>query len=247
MKKLIKTIPVLPMGMYFLAFFGLSLVACDEEESLPFTASSLKVFHGAVDAPPVHVNYDGRDIPFLGATTISFGSNQKFTIPSGIDQEIRIVNSEDTLSQLLSTRVSLPVGGIGTLFLIGEGENVEGLYLNDDILTFTDSLVGVRFINLSPDSSPVSVGITEGDDNLADELAYRETSGYLALPATEADGSYTFEFKDADGNVIGSITLNPLPGFGVKPLFKNQTYALVGLANDGTGASSLSVKQINNY
>lgn len=228
-----------------LLFITSYLTACDDDDNL-LLPGSVKVVHAAVDFPPVYINYVGRDITFRNNSILSYRSSRRYTIPTGIDRDIRIVNAEDTLSQLLNQTVNLGAGDIQTLFLAGQGENTEILLVEDDVLVLKDSLVGVRFINLSPDSGPVSIGVAGEDADLARDLAFKDASVFNAVGATIADGVYQFEFKDANDNVIAMTTMDPLPRRN-KPLFKNLTFALIGLVNDGQGGSTLSVIQINNF
>ena len=221
--------------------------SCDEEELTNTTTSSLKVVHAVPDAPSVHVNYFGRDITFLNNPVLSFGTNGRYTLPAGTEREIKIINSEDTLSQILTTSVLLPAGGMGTLFLTGQSENIEALFLEDDILSITDSLVGVRFVNLSPDIGSISVGVAGEETNIINGLNYKDASAYNELIATSSTGVYSFEFKDSNENIVATTFLNPIPPFGTKPLFKNMTFALIGLADNGNGSSSVSVRTINNF
>ena len=112
----------------------------------------------------------------------------------------------------------------------------------------TDSLIGVRFLNLSPDSNPVSVTVVGQDgEQLASDLSYLDDSGYLELAATQDIGMYTFEFSDVDDNVLATTALEVIPGRGTKAVFQSQTFALIGRSDDGNGGNSLEVLRINHY
>jgi len=223
------------------------VLSCEDDNRFPNLATSLKVFHAAVDAPAVHVDYFNTDIAFATNPILAFGSSTRLTLPPEEQREILFISAEDTLSQLLSTTVSLPRGEIGTLFLAGQGENIEGLFLEDNIPVLTDSLVGVRFINLSPDSGPISVNLTGEAGNLSSGLNFKDASGYQELTATSDIASYSFEFKDLDGNVIATSSVALFPFFQQPLVRRNLTLALIGLADDGSGGSSLAISRINNY
>ena len=230
-----------------LSIINILFSSCEEEEPTGLTATSLKVFHGAVDGPKVHINYFGRPITFFANPTLAYMSYERYTLPADTEREISIINAEDTLSQILSTSVSLSAGKSATLFLTGRDQSLDAWFLPDDFVALTDSLVGVRFINLSPDSDLVSVSVAGETSNLVEGLTFKYASEYIPLSATVEDGSYSFEFKDDEGNVLASSTLDPLPAFGIQPLFKNLTLVLVGLTGDGSGGNSLSVRQINHF
>lgn len=230
-----------------LVLAGTLLLGCGDEQTMPFTAASLKVVHAAVDAAPVHVNYFGREVAFLTNPPISYTSGDNFTLPAGVARDIIIVNSEDTLSQMFATSVTLQEGDMATLFLVGQEDQLEGVFLEEQLPILTDSLTGVRFINLSPDSDPVSVTISGQSQEIAGNLAYRDDSGYVELDASRNAGIYTFEFRDSNDVMIATASLDPLPGTGTKPLFHYQSFALLGLSDDGNGGNTLEVIQVNNY
>ena len=232
---------------FFLLLTSALYIGCEDEDNLPFTAASLKVVHVAVNAPDVHINYFGRDMTFFNNPTLSYSQDERFTLPPGISREVKIVSAEDTLAQLLSTAITLEAGDIGTLFLLGQGGEMQGMFFNESLPALSDSLTGVRFINLSPDSGPVSVTLSGQDGNLASDLSYPDDSGYLELEARRQVGTYVFEFRDGDDNIIGTASLEVIPERGTNAVFKYHTFALTGLSNDGNGGNSLSVQRINYY
>ena len=213
--------------------------ACGEENNV-FLPGSLKVMHSAVEVPDLHVNYFGEDIVFGTNPSISFGEYIRLTLPSNIQRDILFVSTQDTLTQVHQEVVELQPGEIYTLFLVGSGNNLEGLLVQDEPLILTDSLWGVRVVNLSPDSGPVSIEITGQDNPLSNDLAFKTFSDFNALSANAATGAFTFEFKDGNGEVLTDINIDPLTNGLV---FKNTTLALTGKTEDG----SLSVRRIDSF
>ncbi|UII80284.1 DUF4397 domain-containing protein [Flagellimonas sp. CMM7] len=230
-----------------LLLFSAITLSCSEEDNIIPSAASLKVFHGAVDGPPLHVNYFERPITLASNPTLRYRLSQVYTIPAEKEREISFINSVDTLSTLFSTTISIPEGGLGTLFLTGENEDIDGFYLEDRILTLQDSLVGVRFINLSPDIGEISVRVSGETNDLASGLSFKDGTEFMPLPATRDISLYTFQFVDETETVVASTNLVPVPPVGIMPLFKNITFALVGLKDNGVSGSSLLVRPINSY
>ena len=230
----------------FLPLLTLSFLACEEESADNFQkAGSLKVVHAAAEAPAVHVDYFGfeESVSFSNNPTLSFGANARFTIPEGENRTVNFVNSLDTTSILLSREVTLEVGEISTIYLTGRDTNIEALQVEDDIIApVLDSITGVRFTNLSPDSGPVTVGISGDTQAVIPALSYQDFSAYTPFSTTVADGSYAFEFRDAGGTVLASFTLNPFQRNNVS-VKRNLTLALIGQAENAT----LSIARINNY
>ena len=227
----------------------LFLASCDFEDDNGFPqVASLKVVHAAVNAPDVHVDYFGfqNGINFSSNPTLSFGNNERYTIPAGTDRDILIVDATDTTATLLTENLNFAAGEVATLFIVGQGNNPGSLLIEDNLSILSDSVMGIRFANLSVDSSPVSIAITGEANNVVSDLPYQGFSEYLEFPAQSANGAYSFEFRDGSGTVLTSFDINPLqPGNIVAR--RHLTLALIGLSDDGQGGNSLSVARINNY
>ncbi len=211
--------------------------SCEENEETLFPAS-LKVVNGIPDAPGVHVNYFGRDIDYSNNSILTLGSSTRLTLLSNVANDLVVVPSSDTLSTIYQEVVNFQAGDVYTLFLTGQSENVEGLLLRDEPLVTADSVIGVRFINLSPDSGEVRFELT-GVEQEFETLSYREISSFESVMATSANVFYSVQVKDIGGNSLAG-------GFLFAPMFKSLTLALVGF-RDNNGINSLSVRQINSY
>ena len=230
---------------YRLLFFlvmAILFVACDEDNA-QFPAT-LNVFHGLVrDAPALHVDYFEQDFPLSNNPALEFGEADRLTLPTNTERNIFFISAEDTLTQVYQETVSFQPGEIHSLFLTGDLSSAQGVLVRDAPLALKDSLIGVRFVNLSPDSGPVSIGIAGVIDPIEVNLGYQEASSYLPLPASAAIGAYTFEFKAADGTILGTSTTDLLPDTGQIRVFKNMTFLLIGLRDNGT----LEVSRMDNF
>jgi len=220
--------------------------ACEKEDpnDRPGTAS-LKVIHAAVETPPIQIDDLNAIIAlsFANKPVLEFGNNTRLTLPANTGRTLNLVSAVDTTQILLSTRVNLPPGNISSLYLTREGETPEVLLVEDDLITpIQDSITGIRFANLSPDSGPITVGISGSIQAVVPELLYQDFSVYTPFSATTADGSYEFEFRDAGGEVLASFTLDPFQRNNVS-VQKNLTLVLTGKAENST----LSVARVNNY
>jgi hypothetical protein len=102
--------------------------------------------------------------------------------------------------------------------------------------------MGIRFVNLSPGSAPVSVDIQGGaNGSEAASLPYKSITAFKDYPATPAVSAYTFEFRDlASGALLASYRVNSTP-------YLNYTIALEGIPGVGTGATAQAAYLINNY
>lgn len=128
-------------------------------------------------------------------------------------------------------------GGYYSLFLTGSSPAaIDKVLIKESYKNYTDSLCGVRFINLSPGSDPISVDVAgQAGGSTVQSLAYKSYSNFIQFAANQANGSYNFEIRDAaTGNLITSYSL-------ATPYFHNVTLALMGLPGSGT------ILQVNDY
>lgn len=125
-----------------------------------------------------------------------------------------------------------------SLFLTGTGISaIENVLIKETYQrTYADSVCGVRFINLSPGNSSISVNI-KGSANGSEvsSLAYKAYNDFKQYTAKRANPNYIFEFRDAaSGTLLASFTMTT-------PYFHNVTLCLRGK----TGA--YGVIQDNDY
>jgi len=119
-----------------------------------------------------------------------------------------------------------------SLFLTGTSLSAIDNVLIKETYTrmYTDSVCGVRFINLAPGSNPISVNL-KGSSNGSEvpSLAYKAYSDFVKYAAKSVNATYVFEFRDAaTGNLIKSYTLKT-------PYFHNVTLVLRGIVGGANG------------
>jgi hypothetical protein len=124
-----------------------------------------------------------------------------------------------------------------SLFLSGVSPSaIDDILVKESYTNYNDSVCGVRFINLSPDSNPISVNVM-GQENgsTINSLAYKAYSDFIQFPATVANPRYAFQIRDsATGNILASYTLTT-------PYFNNVTIVVRGLI------SAPAVLLVKNY
>lgn len=114
---------------------------------------------------------------------------------------LSLTPADDTLVTLWSGSLNLLPNAIYSFFLSGpDTAHVDTMLVTDHPLPHDtpDSSVGIRFINLSPGSNPVSINI-QGNPNGSEipSLAYKGVTNFKNYPATSAVSTYIFEFRDA--------------------------------------------------
>jgi hypothetical protein len=186
---------------------------------------------------------------FASAPTVSYGSAQLYSPQSG-KNTLYIVQATDTTeinpkTEMFNGVLKLAPGGIYSFFLAGDTTAVDTLFVQDNIPYYgSDSSAGVRFVNLSPGSLPMTVTI-EGNPITQTEfsgLAYKTVSTFKTYLANSSvpNSSYMFVVRDqATGDSLTSFSWN-------YTTFKNNTLVLSG--SEAAGASiPLQVFQYNNY
>lgn len=151
----------------------------------------------------------------------------------------------DSSVSLWSGTFSLLPGSIHTLFLSGDTSSVDTLFSTDLIPYYpvSDSVAGIRFVNLAKGSLPMSVNV---QGNLPSQtefsnLGYKQISSFKPYNAnSNAPGQYTFEIRDlASGNLLYTYSWS-------YTLFRNNTAAIIG-SEDPSSSTPIQVVQVNDY
>jgi hypothetical protein len=193
-----------------------------------FQASS----NGGKTTDPLHY--------FNTAAAIGAGSSLEFGNYSGT-VSLALSQSPDTLTSIWNGQIYLPIGSIQTLFLSGDTLHVDTLLTTDAIPYYppSDSAAGVRFINLSKGSLPMTVNIqgNAGTQTEFSDLGYRQISNFKGYSAVSSVGnSYNFEIRDqATDSVLTTFTW-------YFTLQKSVTLVIYGAESTG-----LNVFTVNDY
>jgi hypothetical protein len=144
-----------------------------------------------------------------------------------------------TLGQMFYGILPLKAGKIYSLFLCGTDTTAPDFLFTTDSLPYhapSDSTVGIRFVNLSTGSNPISINL-EGTGNGSEvgNLAYKAITGfknYLSNSSMTNNGGYLFVIRDASSG--DSLTSFSLSGNG----------RVVGLADPNIGNNALVFKNV---
>lgn len=182
--------------MTFLAF-----ASCKKDTSdLPSGGTSLTIVDALVGSNNLVTNFDyNQQLSYYSiAAQISFGSAMEFSGYSG-NVPLSLSQITDTSQTVYKQMVDIQKNTINSLFITGTVESPVSFLTVDHppYHAASDSTVGVRFVNLSPGSSPVTVDI-QGNTGLAvQSLAYKNVTDFKDYAATGKISSYVFEFRDA--------------------------------------------------
>lgn len=181
------------------------------------------------------------------ATLVSNNTHYRFGwVPGNLDIYIFPINDSLTPYYSSDKGAQISNGDMYTLFLGGQLPQVESMLLKETFTNYEDSVFGIRFINLSPNSPNVNVTLSTSDTvNEFLNIGYKQISEFKKFSALASNTSYTLQVRDAGTKlVITSITLNgPSLTTGI-PRFKNITLVLRGLVNGNPGAG---ITRVNHY
>jgi len=223
----------------------------------------------SVNIVPV-INTSSAIMYFSNAQSIGYGNFWEYSPSGGNDTVYAVQQNSDTLNigpksaGLFYNILDLKVGGIYSLFLTGADTSSPDYLLTTDSLPYqvpADSTVGIRFVNLSTGSSPMSINL-EGSPNGSEvsNLPYKGITGFknYLCNSTLTNGSYTFVIRDAaTGDSLIAYTLFGIGsgnGIGLGDptnpsnslIFRNITIAVYGSENLMSN-SPLNAMGIDNY
>lgn len=177
---------------------------------------------------------------YAGAMQISYANSASSQTSSYFGKTpLAIYFYPDTTAHstpLYNLTLNLPSGSINTLFLTGSLSNPDTLFTTDHppYHPVADSSLGIRFVNLSAGSSPVSFNISgQANGSEASSLPYKGITSFKNYSAIAGISDYNFECRDAaTGTLISSFDVSGIadPG-GTTPnnrRYRNFTLALIG-------------------
>jgi len=184
---------------------------------------------------------------FSSIGTLSYGSATVLTPSQGSEILYALQNNIDTASvtgqggnYMFDGELSLSAGSLYSLYIAGaDTTSPDYLFVQDTVFKRTDSTVGIRFVNLSTGSNPVSVDIKgQANGSVLSSLAYKGITSFISFPANSSISSYIFEFRDAiSGNLLTTYTLSGVntksPTTSNIVIFRNLTIALIGQPSGG--------------
>jgi len=130
-----------------------------------------------------------------------------------------------------------------SLYVCGQVGNTEGVLVKEEIPYRTDSTAGIRFINLSPNSTPLNITLsTSPTVNEVSGLGYKQYTEFKTYPSLY-NSSYTFEIRD--GSTASPAM--PLATFSLMdfmmPRYSNITLVIQGLVGS---TPELQILMVNN-
>lgn len=236
---------------------GISLFSCKKSDIPQLSAASFNFVNAVPGSAPMITRFAGQNFYYSKITSsnqVPFGASNVFSHEAG-NTTFTLVQSTDTTHTLYQGNFSLQANNSYTFFLAGTTAQPDTLFVHEQLPVYasTDSVAGIRFVNLSPGSNPVSVDIQgQANGSEVNSLSYKGITTFKQYTANHTVSSYVFEFRDAAaGNLLASYTLNGVNnGIGTNTIankvrFKNLTIALIGQPAGGTVSQQCIL--VNNF
>ena len=243
-------------------------VSCEKTTSAPAITgvASLTV----VNAIPNSTNL----VPVIGSTQalawfasaqyIPFSGFFQYSVGPGSDTVYVVQQNADTLeigakvnADMFYGILSLSKNQIYSLYLCGKDTSSPDYLFTVDTLPYhspSDSTVGIRFVNLSAGSNPVSINL-EGSQNGSEvsSLSYKSITRFKSYNSNSllTSGADTFVIRDAiTGDSLTSFTIygmsagsgeglaDPITGNPI--VFKNGTLAIIGQPGPNAAVSMIA-------
>jgi hypothetical protein len=193
--------------------------------------SSLEIVNAAIASPGAQLGSN--------PTVVPYGGYGQFGLLAGNNAAVYVWPTGDSANPYVNTSLMAVNGGIYSLYL-ASANKADYLLLKDTIPTYSDSSCGIRFINLSPGSNPLSIDIAGNNaGSTVSSLPYKSITVFQKFSANAANNAagYAFEIRNAsDSTLLTTIQVTP-------PYFKNVTIAINGLVSD----ASISGFTVNNF
>ena len=217
--------------------------SCKKSDSFPVPAT-VNIVHAIANGKPIIPVFSNDPIEyFKAAQTITFGNAAIYSLPGGL-RPLYLAKNTDTSNRIYNSEVDMKAGGMYSLFFAGDTSKPEAVFTHDEIPVYTDSLAGVRFINLSPASGPIKINVKGTSTSKADfiDLAYKQISDFKPFTATSGvtGNNYIFEIRNqANDSLLLTYTWT-------YTRFRNNTLVFSGVVNAGNPAS-LKIFLVKNY
>lgn len=229
---------------YLQLFVPLLLITgCKKDDKPTPQLTSVNIVHAVLNTSAIKVNPTGSEITYISYTdSIRFGAAKVYSLPAGMESPVTIVATADTTKPLFRATLPTGAGEIYSLFLTGQYPQADTVWVRDELNNYTDSLVGIRFINLSPNSNGVKVNIKGNTTQYeATDLGYKQITAFKQYAAKSSNTNYQFEVRDAvTSTLLTSFTL-------AYTRFHNHTLVIKGLSDVTTGANAISVFSVSPY
>lgn len=240
-----------------------SVAGCKKEANDQTALVSLNVVNAIIKGNTIKLNTNTVD-------SVKNYNYKVFTIKAEQNPAIKLFPTNDPVAvyydgPLLSNTGSIARSGeIYSIYLCGPSVKSETIIVKDNLTSFyADSSIGIRFINLSPNSSPFYITLASNTNvKVFENLGYKEITEFVKfpVPGNTTANSITFQVRNGAGVIQKSYTIPLTTSTAAYPSlinypnthlpilrFKNQTLVISGLTGTTTGTDAFNVFPVNNF
>jgi hypothetical protein len=179
------------------------------------------VVQASPEAGAVDLYVDGQ----LALASLTYGTLNDFVPVTAGERQLQIVPSGAAVADaVIDTTVFLEDGIAYEVAAVGAADEIAAEVYPVSTTPLPEATARVRVVHASPDAPAVDLAVT-GGNVLLDNVAYRDISGYVEIPA----GTYELEARVA---ATSDLAL-PLPGTLLAPNIVHTIYVL-GLVEDAS-------------
>ncbi len=236
---------------FILIISVLSITACKKDKSDKLQITTFSVVNAAVDMPAIKVNVGGVAMNYASAPQIAYGTAAMYYAPRA-STLVKILSTADTVNPLVNSSIDFK-SGVYSVYLVGQLPTIETIIKEETNFPFirqditppsSDSVVNVRFVNLSPNSVPVKIKVASAATNEIDNLPYKGISDFKIYTAKLTTTTYSFQIRDAATDaLITTYTFTT----NATNRFKSVALVIKGLQGTATGTNAFGVFAVNYF
>lgn len=224
-------------------------VSCKKSEIQSNHTATLVVTNSVIAGGNVKLNTNDRDSARLY-------NAKTFGITAG-SSLIKLYPTNNPNTPYFNSSLQTQNGGIYSLFLSGQSPTFDAFFIRDNIpLYYTDSSLGIRVVNLSPNSTPLNITLASASTtNIFSGIAYKQLANFIKLPLRNPVpvGTVSFQVRDAANTLLSTYTLpatanSAYPGISIlNSRNRNITLVIKGLQGTTTGNDAFGIFPVANY
>lgn len=238
--------------IFIVVLIGFS--SCREEEPRPEEIGTVNVINAITDTGPIKVNPTGKakawsslvlqTIYPAGTLYYAADGNANFTIvPVGDTTKTLFNRSFNLKPKMYSLYLSGTFAAPDTM--LREEVNYPNIITaGAGIPPTADSVVNVRFVNLSSGSPALKVKLSTATTNEVDNLPYQDITAFKAYPARLTANTYSFQIRRVDTDVLVT-TFNFTANSSNR--FKNVALVIRGVFGATAAPAPFGVTAVNYY
>jgi hypothetical protein len=236
--------------IFLIIFLFLFSVSCSKNKVTSGSVAALQVTNAIIGGSNIGFNTNAWDSVV--------GYNAKVFSLRGGTNSILFYPTSNPIKPFYNSSKMTNNGEIYSAFLHGKLPDVETIWIKDSIPAYyLDSSIGVRVINLSPNSAPIDITLASSPTNkLFASVGYKKLTDFivLSLKVGRPVGSVNFQVRNSTNNVILATYTIPTSVNGLYPnistkLSINRCVTLVvkGWLGETVGIDAFGVFPVANY